>query len=218
MRWYVQEDGAESVVKQFVDSLDGGVASYAASGSRGGAAEARNLALARSHGEVVMMLDADDRLTDGAVHRVIEALENGRMWCGFGALDERNGETTKRDGGYSMRLGSDRVPPQEASSFVADEWMGECERGAMRACWEQHGVLPFHPATFATYSRWIWDVGGWPGLARDEDTALILAITDRHAGVVCSEANIAYRRHQSQTSQLVSPNDARLEFIRRLAK
>lgn len=218
MRWYVQEDGAASVVKQFVDSLGATAASYAASGSRGGAAEARNLALARSTGDVVMMLDADDRLIDGAVRRVIDALEDGHMWCGFGALDDRDGTTTPRSGGYSMRLGSGHSTPEQASSFVDEDWLGVALRGSMRDCWERCGVLPFHPATFAAYSRWIWDAGGWPGLARDEDTALILAVTDRHAGWVSSEPNIVYRRHDYQTSRLVPPSDDRIEFIRRLAK
>lgn len=215
IRWYVQEDGPRSAVADFVASLDGALAEYSASGSAGGAAEARNLALARSQGDITMMLDADDRLTPGAVQRVVETLRDGHMWCGFGAIDDRDGLHSQRKGGYSLRLGTDRSVPLEVGSFRGDTWLGASEKGSMRMCWEHYGVLPFHPATFATFSRWIWDAGCWPGLARDEDTALILALTDKHAGIVSAKPNIVYRRHTEQTSRLVPPNDERLAFIRR---
>jgi glycosyltransferase involved in cell wall biosynthesis len=202
-------------MEAFVESLGTSVAEYAASQTPGGVAEARNLALARCDGLVVMLLDADDQLTDGAVARVISGLESGHMWCGFAAIDDRAGVRTQRDGGYSMRLGADEAAPKEAVGFVAPEWVGQVRPGAIRGCWNKFGMLPFHPATFATYARRIWEVGGWPGLSRDEDTALILAITDRHGGVVVSEPNVVYRHHAWQTSRLVIPNDERIAFIQR---
>jgi len=215
IRWYVQEDGPASSAQSFVQGLGDGLAEFSTSGSAGGAAEARNLALSRSNGEVVMLLDADDQLTAGAVQRVVASLQSGNMWCGFGALDNRDGTHSSRTGGYSLRLGTDRVAAPESAQFNDKAWLGRVMRGAMRQCWEQFGVLPFHPATFATYAQWIWDSGGWPGLARDEDTALILSITDKHSGIVSDEPNIMYRRHVEQTSQRVPPNDERLAFIRR---
>lgn len=218
MRWYVQEDGPASSVRDVLAPLGGSVVDYSASGSPGGAGEARNLALARSRGEIVMLLDADDVLLDGAVARVVEALESGGMWCGFGALDDRDGRRTGRTGGYSLRLGTRAVAPAEADGFVVSDWEGDVGRGRLRECWERFAVLPFHPATFAAHSRLIWEVGGWPALARDEDTALILAVSDRHPGVVSREPNIAYRRHADQTSRLVAPLDERVEFIRRLGR
>ncbi|MFZ9805772.1 MAG: glycosyltransferase [Ilumatobacteraceae bacterium] len=232
IRWYVQEDGSASEVKDFVDTLGTNVAHYAASGSVGGVAEARNLALARCDGEVVMMLDADDRLVAGAIVRVIESLESGNMWCGFGALDDHDGEIMTRAGRYSLRLAAEGSPyvsngasmSEGASSTVAvardfdhDAWVGPVRRGTLRGCWSEFGVLPFHPATFATFTRWVWEAGGWPGLARDEDTALILAISDKHDGVVSAEPNILYRRHDQQTSRRVAPNNERIRFIERLA-
>lgn len=215
IRWYVQEDGFALTAQSFVRSLDHSMVEFAASGSMGGAAEARNLALARCHGELVMLLDADDQLTIGAIQRVIDSLQAGHMWCGFGVLDNRDGIHSMRVGGYSLRLGTDGKAPLESALFNDKVWMGKVMRGAIRQCWEQFGVLPFHPATFATYARWIWDAGGWPGLARDEDTALILSISDKHSGLVSNEPNILYRKHADQTSQRVPPNDERLTFIRR---
>lgn len=216
IRWYVQEDGAESDVRRFVDTLDVNVVDYAASGTPGGVAEARNLALARCDGDIVMMLDSDDRLTAGAIARVVESLDSGNMWCGFGALDDRGGELSARDGRYSLRIASDGLPYPPTREFDHDAWLGQIRRGALRNCWSECGVLPFHPATFATFTRWMWDVGGWPGLARDEDTALILAISDKHDGVVHDEPNILYRRHDHQTSRRVAPNNERIRFIERL--
>lgn len=215
LRWYVQEDGPASAVREFVGSLGAEAADYAASGSPGGAAEARNLALARTTGEFVMLLDADDRLTAGAATRVIATLSATFGWCGFAALDERDGTVTHRDGGYSLRLGTQRDVPPESSRFDQGQWVGEVERGAVRECWERFAVLPFHPATFAADARLIWKVGGWPALSRDEDTALILAVSDEHRGVVSAEPNIVYRRHDHQTSRIVPPSDERLTFIRR---
>lgn len=87
--------------------------------------------------------------------------------------------------------------------------------GRIRQCWEIHAVIPFHPATWTTRTDYLWEVGGWPGLARDEDTACILAVTDRHDGWVLEEPAIIYRHHQHQTSQLRSPVHERIEFIRR---
>ncbi|MFZ9868915.1 MAG: glycosyltransferase [Ilumatobacteraceae bacterium] len=215
VRWYVQEDGPTSTVRDFVASLDSTQAEYAASGVPGGAAEARNLALARSDGEVVMLLDADDQLAPGAVERVLTSLDFGHMWCGFAAVDQRGGQLHVRDGRYSARLDSSGTVVGDERDFDASEWMGEVPRGSLHTCWDTYGVLPFHPTTFSTYTRWIWEVGGWPGLSRDEDTALILAISDAHAGMVSGEVNVHYRRHREQTSRQVPPLTERIRFITR---
>lgn len=215
LRWYVQEDGPPSQVQEFVQTLDPKCAEYAASGVAGGAAEARNLALARSEGEVVMLLDADDQLAPGAVKRAIDSLDFGHMWCGFAAVDQHDGVVHARDGRYSARLNSDGMLMGDGSAFVSKDWIGEIPRGLLRSCWSNFGVLPFHPTTFATYTRWIWEAGGWPGLSRDEDTALILAIADAHAGLVSEEVNVHYRRHLDQTSQQVPPLTERIDFINR---
>ncbi len=216
IRWYVQEDGKQSELQGFIKSLGSAVADYAASGARGGVAEARNLALARATGDVVVILDADDQLASGSVSRVLATLESGAMWCGFAAIEDCDGLQLRRDGGYSARLSVDGAMPPEASKFVPSEWVRSLQPGSPRSCWEDFGVLPFHPATFATKASIIWDYGGWPGLARDEDTALILAITDDNAGVVSDDVNLIYRRHMEQTSRMVPPNDERIEFIRRI--
>ena len=124
VRWYVQEDGPPSPAQSFVQTLDSKVAQYAASGLSGGAAEARNLALARAHGEMVMLLDADDELAPDAVARVVSQLESGFMWCGFAAVDNQQGTLVQRDGRYSARLSSDATKAPNSDAFVPSEWMG----------------------------------------------------------------------------------------------
>ncbi|MGA1461271.1 MAG: glycosyltransferase family 2 protein [Ilumatobacteraceae bacterium] len=215
LRWYVQEDGEPSEIRSFIQSLAPEAVDYASSGSHGGVAEARNLALARTSGDVVMILDADDRMTAGAVARSLQVLASGYEWCGFAAVDDHDGRISVRDGRYSVRLYPDGSLPTEANAFVKEDWVGDFAKGALRSCWEEFGLFPFHPTTFATATQFVWDVGGWPGLARDEDTALILAISDRHHGVVSDETNLIYRRHALQTSRNIAPNSERIKFIRR---
>ncbi len=215
VHWYIQEDGPASTARSFVDSLNSPFVHYASSDHAGGPAEARNLALTRAQGDVVMVLDADDTLTPGAISRTISLLDESNLWCGFAALDDRNGQLAQRDTGYSRRLGSASSPEPRYAPFVPEDWLGHSERGDIRRCWELCGYLPFHPATFATFARFIWDVGGWPALGRDEDTAVILAISDRHHGHVSHEPNVVYRHHDHQTSRLVPPIDERLAFIER---
>lgn len=215
MRWYVHEDGADATARSLVESLPVDVVSYAHSDGTGGAAEARNLALARASGEISVVFDADDRMQPGALSRVIEALSNGPIWCAAQAIDERNGRLSSRKGGYSARLAPDRSPPIEARDFVRARWLGTAKPGVVGDCWDRFGVLPFHPATFAAHTSAFWAAGGWPGLARDEDTALITAITDLHPGFVFAEEHIIYRHHDHQTSALRAPLAARREFLRK---
>ena len=210
----MQEDGEPSEIRSFIQSLGPEVADYASSGGQGGVAEARNLALARTSGEVVVLLDADDQLTQGAIGRSLQMLQRGYEWCGFLAVDDHEGQISMRDGGYSARLNDDGSMPTEANRFVRSEWVRDFAAGALRSCWDEFGLFPFHPATFATATQLVWDVGGWPALARDEDTALILAISDRHHGVVSDETNLIYRRHALQTSRNIAPNSERINFIR----
>ena len=52
---------------------------------RGGAASARNLGLAHADGEMILFLDADDRLTEGAVSRLLSPMEqDGSLGAVFG--------------------------------------------------------------------------------------------------------------------------------------
>jgi len=214
LRWHVSEDGPPSNCKTFLESLTDTRIDYSASFDRGGAAEARNLALTRIDADFVCIMDADDMLVDGSLARTIEMLAAGNDWVGSSALDGPNG-SQPRSTGYSARLDSQRQMPSEALPFVAAEWNGPVVRGRIRQCWEVHAVILFHPATWATRTEHLWEVGGWPGLVRDEDTACILAVSDRHDRWVRAEPAIIYRHHQHQTSQLRSPMPERIEFNRR---
>lgn len=214
LRWHVREDGPPSSCRNFLGSLSDARIDYSASFDRGGAAEARNLALTRVDAEFVCILDADDILLDGSMARTITLLAAGNGWVGSSALDGPD-DLQPRSTGYSARLDSQRRMPSQALPFSAAAWRGKLASGRVRQCWESHAVIPFHPATWATRTEYLWEVGGWPGLARDEDTACILAVTDRYDGWVLEEPAIVYRHHPLQTSQLRRPNPERIEFIRR---
>lgn len=214
LRWHVREDGPPSNCEAFLETLADARIDYSASFNRGGVAEARNMALTRVDAEFVCVLDADDMLVDGSLARTIEILSAGNGWVGSSALDGPD-DLQPRFTGYSARLDSQRRMPPDALPFVPAAWHGPTAPGRIRECWEVHAVIPFHPATWATRTEHLWEVGGWPGLARDEDTACILAVSDRHGGWVLTEPAIIYRHHESQTSQLSNPMDERIEFIRR---
>ena len=214
IRWHVREDGPPSNCRAFLESLADARIDYSASSECGGAAEARNLALARVDSDFVCIRDADDILVEGSLARTIEMIVAGSGWVGANALD---GPTNlkPRSTGYSARLDAQMQMPSSAVPFSAATWLGKMEFGRVRQCWEIHAVIPFHPATWTTRTDYLWEVGGWPGLARDEDTACILAVTDRHDGWVLEEPAIVYRHHQFQTSRLRRPMSERIEFIRR---
>jgi len=212
--WYVQEDGPSGEGRSFADSLSSLAVSCQNSDTPGGVAETRNLALARVQGEFIMVVDADDVLTEHALRRTIKTLTTGAVWCGAQALDYSDGKGTPRQGGYSLRLQPDGTHPNEATKYNPMSWRGPMAPGQIGECWESYAVLPFHPATFATRTDAVWKSGGWPGLQRDEDTAMILALTDVHAGVVLDDANIMYRHHSQQTSRTRLPITERTEFIR----
>lgn len=48
---------------------------------RGGAASARNLGLTHANGEMILFLDADDRLTEGAVDRLLSPMQEDSSVC-----------------------------------------------------------------------------------------------------------------------------------------
>lgn len=214
LRWHVREDGPPSMCKTFLEALSDMRIDYSASFDRGGAAEARNLALTKVDSDFVCVLDADDILLRGSLARTIGVLATGNGWVGSSALDGPD-DRQPRSMGYSARLDPQLRMPSEALPFDTAAWHGSMAIGRIRHCWEAHAVIPFHPATWATRTEFLWEVGGWPGLTRDEDTACILDVTDRHGGWVLEEPAIFYRHHQHQTSQLRNPMPERVEFIRR---
>src|SRR4051812_239659 len=67
-QWVVQEDGQTGAV---ADALPDDPRVSIGTGRKAGAATTRNMALSRATGSLVKVLDADDRLTPGALARDI---------------------------------------------------------------------------------------------------------------------------------------------------
>lgn len=76
LRLHVREDGSPSNCKTFLESVTDTRIDYSASFDRGGAAEARNLALTRVDADFVCIMDADDMLVAGSLARTIDLIRS----------------------------------------------------------------------------------------------------------------------------------------------
>ena len=73
----VADDGSEDASARIAEELGCLVLKK----ERGGASSARNLGLAHAEGEMILFLDADDRLTEGAVKCLLSPMENDPSLC-----------------------------------------------------------------------------------------------------------------------------------------
>lgn len=179
MEWSVQHDGAtvaelEQVLPAQAIRLSLG------SNRRSGPAVTRNLALSRVRGSVVKVLDADDRLTPGALGRDIAALGRpGVRWAVSAAVDVLPDGTT-------LEADDDPSP-------------GRLRAGGVLAYWEAHGFrLPVHPATLCAETALVEMLGGWTALPSSEDTGLLLALDAVSDGYFTPEVGLLYRKWDGQ--------------------
>ncbi|MFE3057191.1 glycosyltransferase family 2 protein [Nocardia sp. NPDC059239] len=183
--WLVQADGEnEPLPLPDVALADPRV--KPARGLSGGPAVARNLALARSVGELIAVLDADDTLTPGALARNIDALTD-RPACGWAvsrALD------LLPDGSLVRPAGE----PTNVSPFIPRGWIFEY--------WSEHDYdLPVHPATLCIRREWLMAMGGWMAMPHAEDAGLLLAVQAVVPGLYIREVGLHYRKHEDQITK-----------------
>jgi hypothetical protein len=126
LEWCIQlDDGAEA-------TIDDPRVRCAANNSRLGAAQSRNLAIARSRGDVLMHLDADDVLLAGALGRILPLYDDATLdWVAVRVDDLVDGKVVAH--------------PHELSGVI--------EPGVVSAAWLSTMLLPFHTVAFTLRRR-----------------------------------------------------------------
>ncbi|WP_251094154.1 glycosyltransferase family 2 protein [Streptomyces sp. Caat 7-52] len=196
--WVVQQDGTTDDVRPYVP--DDARVTFR-QGRPGGPGVARTIALARAEGTYVKVLDADDRLTPGALARDLAALE----------ADPTVGWTTCRV--------LDLLPDGSTVGFPGDPDEGPIERGAVLGHWERNGFrAPVHPASLCVRRELLVALGGWMALPASEDTGLLLALNAVSRGWFSAQAGLLYRKWEGQvTGQPAHDDPAELKARRAVA-
>ncbi len=180
--WLVQEDGRSGAVAAALpkdDRISPG------EGTKGGPGTARNLALGRASGSIVRVLDADDRLTTGAIGRDIAILDQRQEvgWTTTSVLDLMPDGTT---------VGWEHSDPPD----------GPLPPGLVLDYFRQNSYrLPVHPATLCIRRGLALALGGWMALPGGEDTGLLLAASAVSTGYFIGEPGLLYRKHPGQTTE-----------------
>lgn len=147
-----------------------------------GVAAARTLAAVRATGELLYVLDADDEVPAGGLAALVGALLEEpeaayAVSCSWHVVD--------RDG-VLLEERTTPLPP------------GLLKAGEVRSFRRLHGRCPFPPAQLLVRADALWQAGGWPALAIEEDTALLLALDAVRPGVLVEGVHLRSRRHAAQ--------------------
>ena len=147
-----------------------------------GVAAARTVAASAAGGELLHVLDADDELPLGALAALVDALvaEPEAAWATGARWD-----VVDADGG---------LVEQRTSALPA----GPVKPGEVASFRRLHGRCPFPPAQLLVRTGALWAAGGWPALAIEEDTALLLALDAVSPGVLVDAVCLRSRRHDGQ--------------------
>ena len=182
-RWAIQVDGGPAAAVTDILPADPRVS--VGGGRRSGECSTRNLALARSGGELIKVLDADDMLTPGTLARDITVL------------------TAEPDVGWATSRVLDLLPDGSTVGFDQDPPAGRLGRGSVLAHWRAHNFrASVHPATLAIRRELVMALGGWMALPGSGDTGLLLAANAITPGWFSAETGLLYRKHPAQmTSQ-----------------
>lgn len=162
----------------------------------------RTMALARTSGEIVRNLDADDHLTDGALARDLAAYvahpEIG--WTTAPAFDQH------ADGSLHRWVNDDPDSGVVETGWVLGRWE---ERD-----WQYLPIIPTSLSIRRSLLEWL---GGWMALPTSEDTGLLLAANAVAPGFLHEEPGVIYRKHNDQvTATDEHRNPAHAEQRRRL--
>ncbi|GGR68270.1 MULTISPECIES: glycosyltransferase family 2 protein [Streptomyces] len=178
--WVVQEDGTTDQVRPYVP--DDARVSFR-QGRPGGPGVARTIALSRARGAYVKVLDADDRLTPGALARDLAVLE------------------ARPAVGWATSRVLDLLPDGTTAGFPGDPDDGPLERGTVLGHWKRNDFrLPVHPATLCVRRELLLALGGWMALPASEDTGLLLALDAVSRGWFSAQAGLLYRKWDGQVT------------------
>jgi glycosyltransferase involved in cell wall biosynthesis len=181
--WLVQCDSTDpddqQIVRQHLPAHP--QISFAAS-RHGGPGIARTMTLARARGRLIKTLDADDRLTEGALARDIRAHSNpGVLWSAPHVVNEYP------DG-------------RRENHYPWDPPAGRIQSGTAYAAYKQGWRILVHPATLCIRYPILLALGGWMALPASEDTALLMALDACGDGFFIPETGMIYRRWSPQMS------------------
>ncbi len=197
--WLIQEDGTDGAVAAHVPGDDRIIIG---SGRHGGPAVARNLALSRSHGNIIKNLDADDQFLPGTLARDIEVM------------------TTRSSIGWTTSAAVDLLPDGTTVAFDDAPGGGPLNRTEIFDFWLRHDYrLPVHPATLCIRRDLIVMLGGWMALPASEDTGLLIAASVISDGYFIIEPGLLYRTWPGQLTSWPEHNDpaeraARMSLIK----
>ncbi|MEU8090403.1 MULTISPECIES: glycosyltransferase [Micromonospora] len=177
--WLVQEDGRTGKVEA---ALPNDPRVMGATGKPGGPGTARNMAMARSGGDLLRVLDADDQLTPGALAREIEIL------------------ASRPEVGWTTCSVLDLMPDGSTIGWQhADPPGGTLPRGDVLTYFRTNQYrLPIHPATLCIRRDLALALGGWMALPGGEDTGLLIAASVVTDGYFVAEPGLLYRKHPDQ--------------------
>jgi hypothetical protein len=191
--WVVQEDGR---TRRPAGELPKDHRVRFATAPQGGAGVARTVGLARAAGSIVRGLDADDKLTDGALARDIETLlaHPHAGWCISSCLDLLP-DGSLHPGPYD--------PPAGALSLHELRTQFEEDR------------FPVVGTHLAARVELVRAVGGWPALPALEALALVLVCAAVSPGHMIETPGGIYRKHAAQmTAQPSYRDNTKLETLR----
>ncbi|MEV7865273.1 glycosyltransferase [Streptomyces sp. NPDC088124] len=176
--WIVQEDGRTRRPGALLPADER--IRYAV-GTRGGAAVARTLGLARATGTLVRALDADDLLTTGALARDISELKEhpDAGWCISGCLD--------------------LLPDGRLAGGPYDPPPGPLTYESLRTAYEEDR-FPVVGTHLTARTGLVRAVGGWPPLPALEALALVLVCAAVAPGRMLGTPGGVYRKHAAQTT------------------
>ncbi|MFJ8202229.1 MULTISPECIES: glycosyltransferase [Micromonospora] len=177
--WLVQEDGRSGDV---TSALPADPRVIGGSGKAGGPAVARNMAMARSRGVLLRVLDADDQLTPGALTREIKTMR------------------AHPEVGWTTSSVLDLMPDGSKVGWEhADPTAGKVQRSDVLSYFKNNNYrLPVHPATLCIRRELAFALGGWMALPGGEDTGLLLAASVVSDGYFIAEPGLLYRKHPDQ--------------------
>lgn len=187
LEWCVQEDGEDATMPEWLATVDpvGIHILYRESGERLGAATTRNLALARSSGDLIVTLDQHDRLLPEAVSTIVTALERTPSvgWLSTGAC----------------------APGPNGLVPLPRGLRGGVAKGSARRHWQALGTAPVPAQSVSYRAEVLWAAGGWPALPSHSQLGAFLVASDMATGlVVAADTHLVAEPHNVVNAQMAA--------------